>query len=521
MVDEFFDCDHYRHQTGLDLDRQGLMQHFRQTGDALGLDPSPYFATLWYKARYRNWARRGAATAFDDFLFRIGRGMERNPHPLIDGEFYRANHADLAAIGAKAPLHFMLHGDAEGRNPSGAFDAAFYRMCYLPLGTSHPFRHFSRHGATLGHLPRPAPKKPRRTHRAVRDAIRGLNRPLLLACHDAQAAGVPILTLDLATSLRARGYDPVFLLQRAGPLLPRFRAQGPTFVLAEGWAMDELAEALPARVPALINTAAMDAVALARTRSNCLLLVHEMADYIRDQGLLPGLRAAQAAGARIVVSMPSMVAALAPDLKDLTQIRPGIILPQTPMAAFRQIRRQMRGAGPVFISAGYADHRKGFDLFLAAARRIVAQRPQARFVWLGALGDWAQGLARQAQADGLDLILPGFTEHSLAWYRAADIYLLTSRQDPGPTTAMHAAAMGTAFVGYAADIGLIGQTEGVGTFLPAGAERAFSDAALAAAAAVTPSKRRALRRHLRAHSGFEPYVNALMARLAPGSGAAT
>lgn len=514
-VTEIFDADHYRRQIKAPLlDDAAALRHFLDQGDAAGLDPSAYIATRWYKQRYPDWAARGSRTAAGDFLASIGTGRQRQPHPLIDPDHYRASYPDLAGLGAAAALHFIRNGDGEGRSPSAGFDADFYRRCYLPLGRTHAFRHYITEGAALGHLPRPVPRNAASAQAAMRQAVAGLARPFLMVSHDAQTAGVPILTLDLARALRARGHDPVFLLGHAGPLAHRFRALGPVFIAAEGWDVAGLAAGLPPGNPAWVNTGAAAGLAavLATSGLRCLVLLHEMADYLRGQGHIPGLRAAQAAGAQLIVSMPRMVQAFAPELGgQVTQILPGLVLPPTPLASFRQ-RRRHGGVGPVFIGAGHADHRKGFDLFLSAAARIAARRPQARFVWLGALDPWAQGLADAALDKGLPLALPGFVEDSLAWYRAADVYLLTSRQDPGPTTAIHAAAVGTPFVGYAADIGLVGLTDGACRFLPPGDEAGFVEAALEMASGISPETRRRLRRRVRAATSFDTYVDALLSQ---------
>ena len=522
-MSDLFDVAHYSRQAGLDLQGPAAWDHFRTEGDRMGLEPSPYFSTAFYKTVYPDWNAEGAGTAFEDFLSRIDQGTERRPHLLIDPCHYRAFYHDLALLGPKSAIHFMRHGDAESRSPSDGFDAGFYRRCYLPLGTGHPFRHYITQGAALGHLPRPEPQGPEASATAMRRATSGLARPFLLVAHDAQKAGVPILTLDLAQEVKAQGLDPVFLLGNAGPLLDQFRALGPVLIGAEGWDTQGLAQGLPPGSPAIVNTAAAAAMAvsLARAGLDCLLLIHEMADYVRDQGLMPHLRAAQAAGARLVVSMPRMIGDFAETGGTITHVQPGLRLPRTPLSAFRRARNWRQGRpGPVFIGAGHADPRKGFDLFLAAARRIAAHRPQASFVWLGALDPWAQALADAALADGLPLTLPGFVKDSLAWYRAADVYLLTSRQDPGPTTLAHAAAVGTPFVGYAADIGLIGLSEYAGRFLPPGDEAGLVAAALEAAGASTPATRRTLRRTVRAQTGFAPYVDALLAALTgcPASG---
>lgn len=518
MLENFFDGEHYRRQTGRDFDDATALRHFLAEGDAAGLDPSPYFSTRWYKTRYAAWARRGAATALGDFLPRIARGEKRRPHPMIDPVCYRDSYPDLADMGGlDAFLHFMRHGDGEGRTPSERFDADFYRRCYLPLGQGHPFRHYVTIGAAIGHLARPHRRDLSASRDAMRHKMAGLSRPVVIVVHDAQLAGVPILALDLARGLRMRGLTPLFLLDRAGPMVARFRSLGPVFIAAEGWNVDGLATGMPNGAPILVTTAAAAGLAraLVENGGRSLVLVHEMTDYLRDQGMMPDLRDLKANGAQIIASMPRMASALAPEIGSVDVLQPGIVLPKTPLAAFR-LRQEQRQAGsrrPIFIGAGYADRRKGFDLFLSAAKRITQLQAQAGFVWLGEMDEWARCLADAARAEGLDLTLPGFAEDSLAWYRAADTCLLTSRQDPGPTTVIHAAAMGTPFVGYAADIGLIGLTDGIGTFLPPGDEEGFAEVALATAAGVTPATRRRLRRHVRAVTNFDRYVDGILSRL--------
>ena len=141
MLREFFDHKHYQRQLGRNLTRLELLVDYVVSGDAVGLDPTPYFSTAWYKRRYPNWTNRPVGTAFQDFLLRVMCGEKRQPHPLIDPDYYQTVYPDLTDLGTRAVLHFFRHGDSECRNPSTSFDAGFYRRCYLPLGTSFPFHH--------------------------------------------------------------------------------------------------------------------------------------------------------------------------------------------------------------------------------------------------------------------------------------------------------------------------------------------------------------------------------------------
>ncbi|NEX44813.1 glycosyltransferase [Pseudotabrizicola algicola] len=509
----FFDPAYYQSQLSAPV--PDALAHFRAEGDRLGLDPSPYFSTRFYKQQHPDWATRGKPTALDDYLAQDVGPVWLRPHPMIDPDFYLQRYPDVAASGMSPGGHFARHGDAEGRSPSGEFDAVFYRRCYLRLEETGAFAHFMGGGKAAGHLPKPAPRSAVQSAKAMADTALALNNPILLAAHDAQEAGVPLLLLDLARDLAKRGFSPIFVLQDGGPLVTPLRRIGTVFVLAEGWHAAGLCSGVPAGVPVIVSSAvaAPMAEASARAGLRTLLLVHEMRGYLEAQGLIPALVDAQRAGARLIASFPRMAEALEQDLGPLPVVRPGVVLPVTPLDEFR-LRRRSRLGRHMFIGAGHADRRKGFDLFLAAAHEIATQLPQARFVWLGALDPWARQLAGQAQASGLPLTLPGFVAQPLGWYGAASVYLLTSREDAGPTTLIHAAATGTPFVGYAADIGLQGIADPLGRFVASGDQPGFVAAALDFARSDTPRARHNRRALLRPHLGLARYCDELLSALA-------
>lgn len=105
----------------------------------------------------------------------------------------------------------------------------------------------------------------------------------------------------------------------------------------------------------------------------------------------------------------------------------------------------------IILGCGPADFRKGFDLFLAAMMSISgdARRHDIAFVWLGqgapASTDQRAWLARDLAASGLQGRLH-MLEHSHSperFFHAADVFLLTSREDPFPCVAQEAMACRT------------------------------------------------------------------------------
>ncbi len=286
---------------------------------------------------------------------------------------------------------------------------------------------------------------------------------LLLVGHDAFPAGAQHLLLHLGRRLRrAHGVRLEILLLGGGALQAAYGELGPVHL-----ADDEPALArVIARVlrggglsAALVNTcaAARAVPLLAAAGIETTLLVHEMPGLIAEKALLAGARAG-APAARAVVFPAEIVRdrflALVPLDPARTCIRPqGVAASIRFDAAARARRRLELGLGTegvLAIGVGYADLRKGFDLFLQIVRRLQAE-PGLRFAWIGAIDPTVQAyLAPEIEALRAvgRLILPGWTEDVGGWLSAADVLLLTSREDPLPSVALEALAVGTPVVAF-------------------------------------------------------------------------
>ena len=94
------------------------------------------------------------------------------------------------------------------------------------------------------------------------------------------------------------------------------------------------------------------------------------------------------------------------------------------------------------------------------------------------------------------------------------MYLLTSRQDPGPTTVIDAARRGVPFVAAPGDLGLesLGRVlDGVGTFAKEGED--VAGLVLDLAANSTAAGREARATHIEALASFPRYVDDLVGLL--------
>jgi len=432
----------------------------------------------------------------------------------FDEEWYFANHPDVVGEFTDGWVHFVEHGDAERRAPSAFFDPTYYSRTHLGLEESRPFRHYITVGRRQGLLPAAKKFSREASHDRLAGMLGPLSRPIILAGNDAQRAGAPLVLLEIATRLRSRGLSPVFLLKRGGPIIGAFRALGPTLILDEGWDLGGIGSAIPTGVPIVGNTgwSAPIIEGLGRA-STSTVLVHEMPDYLAEHDLLESVSRV----GHIVVGLPRVGKELAARIGEdrislvLGALRAPARAPGGKAKVARTIRRVAESGSPVFLGAGYADARKGFDLFLDAAWAISAQLPGAAFVWLGDLSQWADRLAQDSVARGLPLITPGFQPNAADWYENATVYILTSRQDPGPTTVLDAALVGVPFVGYATDLGirdLDSVIEGIGEFV---SDRdALVSKAINLAEHDTEDLRRQRRVKLGRLSSFERYTDEIV-----------
>ena len=103
---------------------------------------------------------------------------------------------------------------------------------------------------------------------------------------------------------------------------------------------------------------------------------------------------------------------------------------------------------------GYADLRKGFDLFLQAWRTAHATGKAMHFAWAGGIDPATQTYLgteiASAEATGTFRYL-GHRDDAADLLGAADVFLLTSREDPLPSVALEAMAAGTPVIALRRD----------------------------------------------------------------------
>lgn len=302
------------------------------------------------------------------------------------------------------------------------------------------------------------------TGRAITGAVRGDR--LLLVGHDALRHGAQMLLLALARRLAAaHGGALEILLLGGGPLEAEYAAVAPTRVVArDDPGLGAMLDGARKRGvgAALVNSLASGRVAplLAARDIRVVLLAHEMDGLIGEKHLVADAAAAVAAADATVVAAREVadgIAAAVPfDAARAVVLPQGIYRPverAAERAARRPEARRALGAGErdrVVLGLGWADLRKGFDLFLALSR-LASATSRLRFVWAGGIDpDLARHLAPEiaaATAAGAFRHL-GFVDDPAPLLAAADCLALPSREDPFPSVALEALAAGLPVVAF-------------------------------------------------------------------------
>ena len=114
------------------------------------------------------------------------------------------------------------------------------------------------------------------------------------------------------------------------------------------------------------------------------------------------------------------------------------------IAARQELRKELQlpPEALIVLGVGYADYRKGIDLFVDAGKILVGRLPNAYLVWLGQWEREMQAVVEHILANDEQLsshfIFPGRREYTDLFYAGADVYALTSREDPFPSVVLEA-----------------------------------------------------------------------------------
>ena len=372
------------------------------------------------------------------------------------------------------------------------------------------------------------------TARAVVERQGGeISGGILLVGHDAEPHGAQLLLLHIARKLtRQWGIKVNILLLRGGPLLGPYYGAGDVNVAHDKGIIGNLLDKYDAAGvrSVIVNTSAAARVVpwAAQRGMEVTMLVHELPQLLREYNLEVQARQGAEAARHIVFSSAYLrdkfLAATGLETMNAVVLAQGNYQELRFDAAARARIRAALGVGErqfMVLGAGFAHIRKGFDLFLQLARRFGAAGKTVRFVWVGdmefMMRTYLAPEIAALTAQGCFTHIP-FTEEVAGYFSAADIFALTSREDPLPTVVMEAFCAGVPCVAFDESGGIPELIRGndAGIVVPAGDVEAFA----AALTSLLDHKKLAARRPLLAgwaaqEFDFATYTEALLRLVEP------
>ncbi len=307
------------------------------------------------------------------------------------------------------------------------------------------------------------------TRRALSPAAAAERPRFIIVTHDLRRHGAQNLALNLIKTLKKHyGASVATIALGTGDMAPDFAAEGPLQLLNPAVATLEQIDDAITRLKergfdrAIVNSAASGGIAehLARHRICFIGLIHEMSKIIDRMALCEALRSLNDHAEAIVFP-----AALVRDSAASASVgtwRNAVIQPQgiykpdgiASYAEKESARRsvcQLIGADPdrgrIVLGVGFADHRKGVDIFIRWAISSLKKFPHLHFVWLGATDpEFSQAIDELLELAGphRDRIhFPGYVQDTAVYYRGSALYALSSREDPFPSTVLEALVAGT------------------------------------------------------------------------------
>ena len=299
---------------------------------------------------------------------------------------------------------------------------------------------------------------------------------LILVGHDAYKHGAQLLTLHLFKTLRTKfGIDTTCILLDGGPLVDEYKAIGPVYV-ADGL-IDNFKNIImdinenEEFHHAICNTTVTGLCTKILSEQNIksISLVHELSTLINEYSLQEHSENIAKYTEKVVFAaqfVKDSFEGIVGDLGDKAIVKPqGIYRSVDKVENARQKIREILGLdlnAKIVINAAFADLRKGFDLFIQTAKECIDKDSNYHFVWVGAIepsmNNWILKQIQESEYSQNIHNVP-FTKDLSLYLEGADVFAMTSREDPFPSVVLESLALGTPVVGFEGGGGFVDALE--------------------------------------------------------------
>ena len=467
-----FDVEYYLRENK-DVAEAGIdpYVHYIENGESEGRKPNEYFSPNYYLACNEDVAEAQLSplSHFSEFGYKEEREYlepEQESSEIIeptqidiskssradvfDSEYYLETNPDVADANVDPYWHYVESGEREGRMPNAFFSPDFYKKLNADVRVARisPFDHFRQHGFYEGRLG----VQPTMANRSSQ------RKPLLFVGHDGIQAGSEVVLLEIIKwFFEHTNREIKVLLLSPGPMSNFYAEYADTYVLPEYRvdSKDELAEFLSNDFEfCYINTVVAGILFDFLEQNNISLNgdvvahIHEMEKVINEniEGFNKLAHSAKhfisaspattetlintfALSSDSVTTVPAFIRVLDPDLSGLDALK---------LTAREEL--QLRPESFVIAGCGTVYWRKGPDLFLETARKVLENNTaDIQFVWIGPGPDLEELSSSLTDEEQKNISFVGSKNNANELLAAADLFFMSSREDPFPLVVMEAA----------------------------------------------------------------------------------
>ncbi len=360
-------------------------------------------------------------------------------------------------------------------------------------------------------------------------------RKVIVFGHDGHRHGAQILALNLGRTLsKVMGIDVAYIVGGDGVLVAKYREIGQTHVVNKD--RDALRTVLSklkndGYEHCITNTTVVGWALEELFASGIVTisLIHELRQVVEEFGLTADAKTIGKYSGRLIFPAEivrknfldvSGVPATETEILPQGLYKMDMLTKSTPKTDARK-SMGLPAKAKVVINAGYGDLRKGADRFFAVAIDMCAKDPLLHFVWVGNIANSLQSwfhtdIARSGFADRIRIT--GLVDDVEPYYSAADVFFLTSREDPFPSVVLEAFSSGLPVVGFAGTGGCDQIIEMHGVLVRSGNNLDAITAIqrlLKQPVAVTKTQEKSRKDLIKTEYQFDKYCHALLSRLCP------
>lgn len=380
----------------------------------------------------------------------------KHTNTKFDPEYYLKQNPDVKEAGIDPEHHYWSNGEKEGRKPNCFFDPNFYLRLNADIRHAKisPFAHFCQNGAKEGRLT----AQPSLASDIKKSAKK---KPLLFIGHDGIQAGAQVVLLETVKWFaQSTDRNIKVLVLSPGPMTDQYALYSEVYAIKNAEVDD--AKALSEFLKDDFEFVFLSTVVSGRfipvlnqlnkkINAPFVANIHEMEkvlDIFNEElkQLIPIVDLWISGSPETTKLLHKKHKLPKEKLETVTAFVNPITTLQADNVALKNSARKEIGLKEndfVVMGCGTVYWRKGPDLFLETARNLLKRNiKEIKFIWIGEGKDKKLLQESLTTEEKEKIKFVGHKRNANELFAAADLFFLSSREDPFPLVVLHAAQYG-------------------------------------------------------------------------------